>query len=256
MRQFLAFTKKEWREQLRTGKFWVLAILFLLFGVSAPAMAKMTPWLYETMRDSLAEQGLVVQAVTVTAFTSWQQFYKNVSIMLLVFVIMASGTLTGEYQKETLIPVLTKGLPRWKVIVSKSLVQILCWSICYWMAFGVTQLYTFWFWREDEVKHWFLAGSCIYFMGIWLILLMVLISAWLENNLNVLLGVGGVTLLCYLAGMWKKTASWMPTRLLQAGKLLEGALKPKDFFGAIGMALAFGVLFMMLAIAVFNKKKI
>ena len=48
----------------------------------------------------------------------------------------------------------------------------------------------------------------------------------------------------------------MPTRLLQAGKLLEGALKPKDFFGAIGMALAFGVLFMMLAIAVFNKKKI
>ena len=71
MRQFLAFTKKEWREQLRTGKFWVLAILFLLFGVSAPAMAKMTPWLYETMRDSLAEQGLVVQAVTVTAFTSW-----------------------------------------------------------------------------------------------------------------------------------------------------------------------------------------
>lgn len=41
--------------------------------------------------------------------------------------------------------VLTKGLPRWKVIVSKSLVQILCWSICYWMVFGVTQLYTFWF---------------------------------------------------------------------------------------------------------------
>lgn len=152
--------------------------------------------------------------------------------------------------------VLTKGLPRWKVIVSKSLVQILCWSICYWMVFGVTQLYTFWFWREDEVKHWLLAGSCIYFMGIWLILLMVLISTWLESNLNVLLGVGGVTLLCYLAGMWKKTASWMPTRLLQAGKLLEGALKPKDFFGAIGMALAFGVLFMMLAIAVFNKKKI
>ena len=65
-----------------------------------------------------------------------------------------------------------------------------------------------------------------------------------------------MTLLCYLAGMWKLTASWMPTRLLQAGKLLEGALKPKDFFGAIGMALAFGVLFMMLAIAVFNKKKI
>ena len=50
----IAFWKKEWLEQLRSGKLIILGILFVLFGIMNPAVAKLTPWLLEAMADSLA----------------------------------------------------------------------------------------------------------------------------------------------------------------------------------------------------------
>ena len=40
MTQLMAFTKKEWMEVLRTGKFVILTVLFIIFGVMNPAIAK------------------------------------------------------------------------------------------------------------------------------------------------------------------------------------------------------------------------
>ena len=43
MRAFLAFMKKEWMEQIRSSRLVVLTILFVLFGIMNPAIAKLTP---------------------------------------------------------------------------------------------------------------------------------------------------------------------------------------------------------------------
>ena len=71
MRSLIAFVKKEFLEQLRSGKLLILGILFVLFGVMNPAVAKLTPWLLELMSESLAESGMTVGEVTVTAMDSW-----------------------------------------------------------------------------------------------------------------------------------------------------------------------------------------
>lgn len=75
----------------------------------------------EFMAEDLAEAGMVVSAVKVDAMVSWTQFYKNVPMALLIFIILFSGILTSEYAKGTLINVLTKGLSRWKVIAAKTI---------------------------------------------------------------------------------------------------------------------------------------
>ena len=54
MKALIAFLKKELLEQLRTGRLMLLSILFVLFGIMNPAVAKLTPWLLEVMADSLA----------------------------------------------------------------------------------------------------------------------------------------------------------------------------------------------------------
>ncbi len=58
---FAAFLKKEWTELARSGRLLILLVMFLLFGIMNPAIAKLTPWLMEQMAEQLAEAGLSKQ---------------------------------------------------------------------------------------------------------------------------------------------------------------------------------------------------
>ena len=107
MTQLMAFTKKEFMEVIRTGKFLILTVLFIIFGVMNPAFAKLTPWMMEAFSESLKGSGLTVTEAKVDALTSWTQFYKNVPMALIVFLLMFSGILAVEYQKGTLINMIT-----------------------------------------------------------------------------------------------------------------------------------------------------
>lgn len=86
-------------ELCRTGRLLILLLIFILFGILNPALAKLTPWLMETLSESLADTGLVTTAVTVDAMTSWAQFYKNIPVGLIVFILICSSNFTTEYQK-------------------------------------------------------------------------------------------------------------------------------------------------------------
>lgn len=119
MKSFIAFFKKEVLESVRSGKLTILGILFLLFGIMNPAIAKMIPWLLEIMSDYFAEAGMTVTEVTIDALTSWTQFFKNIPMALIVFVLVYSGTFTREYESGTLILILTKGLSRYKVVLAE-----------------------------------------------------------------------------------------------------------------------------------------
>ena len=134
----MAFLKKDFLEQARTGKLLILLILFVLFGIMNPAVAKLTPWLLEMMADSLEASGMVVTEVTVTAMDSWVQFFKNIPMALIAFVLLEGGILTGEYQSGTLVLSLTKGLKRHQVLGSKAMVLTLLWTVCYWLCFAIT----------------------------------------------------------------------------------------------------------------------
>lgn len=84
MKSLLAFIKKETMEQFRSGRLMILGILFVLLGVMNPAVAKITPWLLEILADSLAESGMTVTPVTVSAMDSWVQFFKNTVVASLI----------------------------------------------------------------------------------------------------------------------------------------------------------------------------
>ena len=112
MKPLLAFIKKEYLEAARTGKITILALLFVLFGIMNPAIAKMTPWIMEMLSDTLAEDGLIFTDIQVDALTSWTQFFKNLPVALIAFVVIFSDIFTKEYKSGTLLLVLTKGLSR------------------------------------------------------------------------------------------------------------------------------------------------
>ena len=93
MKTLVAFLKKEMMEQIRSSRLMILGLLFLAFGIMNPAIAKLTPWMMEMLAESMEEAGLAVLEVKVDAMTSWTQFYKNVPMALIAFVLLQSNIL-------------------------------------------------------------------------------------------------------------------------------------------------------------------
>lgn len=256
MTQLMAFTRKEWTEVLRTGKFFIITVLFILFGVMNPAIAKLTPWMMEALSESLEDSGLTLTDATVDALTSWVQFYKNVPMALIVLILMFSGILAAEYQKGTLINMITKGLSRWKIVVSKSFVLLLLWSFGYWMCYGITYAYNEYFWDNSIAEDVGFAAFCVYMTGVWLISLMMFMSTLFSAGSAVAVGTGGVFFVMYLSGMLPDLKKFLPTCLLEASGLLSGAGEAGDYSTALVVAAVLTVVQIVLAVLILNRKRL
>ena len=256
MKQFLAFEKKEIMEQIRTGKVFIAAVLFCLFGVMNPAIAKLTPWMMKLMSQDLAQSGMHIGEVEVNALSSWTQYFKNMPIAIIIFIIMFSGILTAEYQNGTLIQVITKGMNRWGILISKMVVMIIFWSLGCLLCYGITWIYNEYFWDNSIVKHEFFAAFCFYFLGLWLITVILLASTIFRWSRTVTLCTGAAFLVAYLASLFPKVKEFSPAYLMNTMDILTGAANPHDYMAAVGMTAACMLINILCAIVVFNRRYI
>ncbi len=256
MRSFFAFFKKELLEFARSGKLTILGILFFAFGVMNPAIAKLTPWMMEMLSEELAQTGMTVTEVTVDALTSWTQFFKNIPMALIAFVLMTGGVFTKEYESGTLILMLTRGLARYKAVLAKTAVLVLVWSAGYFLCFGVTYAYNAYFWDNliatdlvPAVLNWWL-------FGVFTVALTVFFSVVAKGYGGVLCLTGGSVLAFYLASLIPKLTEYMPTSLMNGMNILVGAEKVDNFTACAAITAAFTVALIALSIPIFNKKQI
>ena len=256
MKSLLAFIKKEFLEQFRGGKLFILGILFILFGVMNPAIAKLTPWLFEVLADSLAENGMIVTTVEVTAMHSWTQFFKNIPMGLIVFILLESGIFTKEYQTGTLVLSLTKGLERYKIVISKTIVLVTLWTVCYWLCFLITYAYNAYFWDNSTAQNLVFSAICWWLFGLWTIALQILFSTITKSNTGVLIGTGGVVFGFYLLGLFSKLKTYMPTLLMDGNSLIYGVAEAKTYVVSLSIAVIVTVVCFVVSIPIFNKKKL
>lgn len=256
MKTLGAFLKKEWMEQIRSSRLMILGLIFLAVGIMNPATAKLTPWLMEMLAESMEEAGLAVVEVKVDAMTSWTQFYKNVPMALIAFVLLQSNIFTKEYQSGTLILALTKGLERYKVVLAKTIVLIGTWTAGYWLCYGVTYVYNAYFWDNSIAGHLGIAALYWWLIGIWVIALMVLFSAMSSSNTMVLLGTGGVFFAVYLLSLIPKLKEFMPTELMGGMNLLMKAMEPGDYTKSLIVAGLSLIVCFMISIPLFNKRRL
>ena len=256
MKTLFAFTKKEFTDHLRSGKLTVLGLIFLLFGIMNPAIARLTPWLLEFMSDSLAESGMIITGVTVSAMDSWVQFFKNMPIALIAFVLIESSIFTKEYSSGTLVLSLTKGLARHKVVVAKSLILLSLWSVGYFICFLTTFIYNSCFWDNDVAKNLGLSILCWWLFGIFIISLISLFSTLFTSSTSVLLGVGGAVLISYIFGLIPKIGGCLPTHLTDGNSLIYGLKSAEDYLLAILITALVSAVSFAVSIPIFNKKQL
>lgn len=256
MRALIAFFKKEVFEQVRTGKLLILIIIFLALGIMSPAIAKLTPWMLDIMSDALAESGMNIEQIEVDALTSWTQFYKNIPIGLIVFLVFQGGILTREITSGTLILALTKGLDRYKVIASKSLVLILEWSVCYLLCFIISYFGTALFWDNSIGNELIFAGLCWWLAGVLAVMLIILFSVITKSYPLTLLMSGGVCLVSYIIGLIPKVTKYTPTALFDGTSLVYGIKDINDFVPAFIITAILSLVCLILTIPMFNKKQL
>lgn len=255
MNVFFAFLKKEFFELSRSGKLLIFGFIFVLFGIMNPAVAKLTPWILEQSADSFS-QGIVIGEVTVTAMDSWGQFVKNIPMAMIVMMIMFSSTFTGEYSKGTLIPIVTKGLSRNSIVISKTSVMIITWSIGFGLCFGITYGYTVYYWDNSVVNNLAFMAFCWWIMGIFLICVLTLFSAFATSSPQVMAGVGGVYAVMYIMSMFSKIKEYLPTFILNSSSLITEQSKPDDYFNAIMITIALSVLSLLASLPITHKRQL
>lgn len=256
MKSLIAFMRKEWMEQLRSGRIIILGIIFVFLGIMNPAVAKLTPWMMEMLADSLAEAGMTVTEVQVDAMTSWTQYYKNIPIGLIAFVLMQSSIFTKEYQTGTLVLALTKGLKRNKVVLAKTTVLLLLWTGYYWMCYAITYCYNDIYWDNGIAHNLLFAAMCWWLLGGLVVLFIVLFSTLMNSNTAVLTCTGGAFLAVYLLSLMPKVKEYTPAILMNSAGLLTGAVEVDFYSKALAVTIGVCVVCISVSIPVMNKRKV
>ena len=256
MKQLRLLLKKEFLELFRTKKALVLLIVFGIFGIMNPALAKLTPWMVSLMGDSLAEQGVTIGTITVNALTAWTQYFKNLMMEYILILALFSGIFAQEYQSGTLINLLSKGVSREKAALSKLVAVLICWTTCYWLTFGITLGYTAYFWENALPNGIWLATFCAYLLGVWLLSLEMAFASSLSSGMYALLLTGGVYVVFFALGMLPALTRFLPPRLGDGLALLTGDMHPSDFLPALWISLALTLIQSALCVLGIRKKQL
>ena len=175
---------------------------------------------------------------------------------LIVVVLLLGGMFTQEYQRGTLVLVLTKGFPRRSVYMVKTMIALLMWTICFWLIFGITWFYNSYFWDNKIASHILPAAALIWLFGIWVLLLVVFFSALFSETSGVLAGTGAILLLSYVAAIFPKVQDFLPVKLLGVQELLQEGMVLGDYGRAVLVTVLLSVAAGIAGLLLFEKKRV
>lgn len=115
---FLSLLFKEFREQLRTYRLWILGGVLLISGMLSPLLARYTPILLQNIPGIPAEMVSLIPEPTI--LDSFAQYLKNGSQFgLIVVVVLTMGIVAQEFERGTIGMLLTKPVYRPAILFAK-----------------------------------------------------------------------------------------------------------------------------------------
>ena len=246
------FIRKECLETWRTKKILIIGLIFLCFGILSPLSAKLTPELLKLSLHSTL--GLPAP----TSLDSWLQFYKNISQMgLYLFAIVFSGAMSHELKQGTLVNLVTKGLARKTVLLSKAIVLYGQWVLGCWLAFGVTYGYTAYYFPDHKSAHVWLAFWPVLIFGLFLVSVLLFFSTLTSNQYSGLLGTVLVMLLLNLINLFETVQRYNPISLVSKNlNIVKQSSQFYDLWPSMGLVLISTVLLGIVTIKIFDRKRL
>lgn len=237
----------------RRHRLVVLAMVFLLFGIEAPLMAKLTPQLLKSLGE-----GLTITLPKPTSVMAWQQFYKTMTqIGLFVLAIVQSASVSRELADGTLVILVAKGLSRNAVILAKYLMGLVQWGAAIMLAFGVSFAYTAYYFPDDLSPHPWLALWPLLWFGLLWQALVILGSTLSKSGFTGFLCGAGAYLGMTLLNLFKAVHRFNPVSLTNDNlAMLAGT---KDFWSlgpAYGVTVGLAIICLVAAMAILQKRRL
>lgn len=254
MKGFLAFTKKEFIEQLRSYKWIIVFCVFFLFGMTSPIFAKLMP----DILSGMDMQGMKIVIPKPTAYDAYAQYFKNMTQMgVLIILLVFGGILSNELTKGTLINVLSKGLSRPAVILSKYMAAVSLWTAGYLLSAGTDYGYTLYLFKNSEVKNLIFSLFCLWLFGCFVLSLIILSSTLTGGSFGGLILSSILILLLLLVNIIPKAEKYNPVTLASKNvELLKGTQNVSGLMVTVWITLGLIVAGIAASILLFEKKRI
>lgn len=254
MRNFAAFLKKELLESVRTYRLLIILTVFFVFGMMSPLTAKLLP----EILSSYMPEGIEITIVEPVAVDAWAQFFKNISqVGLFLTVILFSGILSTELTRGTLINMLTKGLSRSTVILSKFTSMAAIWTMSYAAAFFITWGYTIYLFPGDKVLNLLFSIFCLWLFGLFLLALLLLGATLTRNNYGCLLLTGAVIVALMFCNIVPNVQKYSPLSLAAFNvSLLTNAVAVSELLLPIVITSLCALACVIASVLIFNKNQI
>ena len=254
MRIFLSLLKKEAIEGARTKKMISTFILFLFIGLISPLTAKLTPMILQ----SIATGNIDINVAPLSEIDSWTQFFKNISqIGMFGLAIILSTQMANEFQKGTLINLLSNGLPRYQVVLSKIFYNFILWFIAYFCSFIITYFYTkYFFGISFPIRNILMAALLPFIFGLFLISLEILAGVISGNVIGTLILTAIGIVIQLILSIRDEIVKYMPIALIEKPVNLIKGIGYDDYYVPIITGSILLILCIAISIAVINKKQI
>lgn len=254
MRIFLSLLKKEAIEGARTKKMISTLILFLFIGLISPLTAKLTPMILQ----SIATGNIDINVAPPSEIDSWTQFFKNISqIGMFGLAIILSTQMANEFQKGTLINLLSKGLPRYQVVLSKIFYNFMLWFLAYFSSFILTYFYTkYFFGISFPIRNLLMAALLPFIFGLFLISLEILAGVISANVIGTLILTTVGIVIQLILSIRDEIVKYMPIALIGKPVNLIKGIGYDDYYVPIITGSILLILCIVISIAIINKKQI
>ena len=175
------------------------------------------------------------------------------SLTLIIFC----NILSNEYSKGTLVIMLTKGLSRSSIVLSKFSVTVIIMTIGFWLSFLFAYGYTIYFWPTANLNHIIFSAFNLWLIGIMYISVLILGCVLFRPAFASVLLVLVATLLLSLISIPKQIAPYTPNFLMSKNiDLISGKVAMPEFIIPIIITVLISVVCLLAAVILFNKKPV
>jgi ABC-2 type transport system permease protein len=223
----------------------------------SPPTAKLTPQIL----SSVFPKGMAPKLPTPTIIDAFAQWFKNVSqIGLLAVILLTMGLVAEEKASGTILLIVTKPVTRANVVLSKFTAQAIWMTLSFLTAAASCFLYAILIFKFDKMVEFSQANAllALYFV------LIVAVTIFFSTVLNNQIAAGGlslvtVMLLSLIASLSQTFDKYAPTGLTTIGSGIALGQKGTEISQAVWPALtAIGLIIVLLAAAImiFNREEL